>query len=112
MIPAGQRRPTDPVSGQYVRMKDHDHTKRFKIWQMKNGSSFHFNIVDDNDQSHSMRPQRKHDSNDDGDCDSNTANGADIDEDIDDGGKQQRKQMQQQHSSAALKTNQQYPPTK
>ena len=46
------------------------------------------------------------------DCDSNSANDADIDEDIDDGGKEQRKQMQQQHSSAALKTNQQYPPTK
>ena len=59
-----------------------------------------------------MRPQRIHHSNDDGDCDSNSANDADIDEDIDDGGKQQRKQMQQQHSSAALKTNQPYSPTK
>ena len=32
------------------------------------------------------------------DCDSNSANDADIDDDIDDGGKQQRKQMQQQRS--------------
>ena len=51
-----------------------------------------------------MRPQRIHHSNDDGDCDSNSANDADVDDDNDDGGKQQRKQMQQQHSSPATKT--------
>ena len=71
---------------------------------MKNRSSGHINTVDGNDLSHSMRPQRIHHSNDDGDCDSNSANDADIDDDIDDGGKQQRKQMQQQHSSPATKT--------
>ena len=59
-----------------------------------------------------MRPQRIHHSDDDGDCDSNSAIDADVDDDNDDGGKQQRKQMQQQHSSAALENNQQYPPTK
>ena len=39
------------------------------------------------------------------DCDSSSANDADIDDDIDDGGKQQRKQMQQQHSSPGTKTS-------
>ena len=72
--------------------------------QMKNRSSCHLNIVDGNDQSHSMRPQRIHHSDDDGDCDSNSANDADVDDDSDDGGKQQRKQVQQQHSSPATKT--------
>ena len=51
-----------------------------------------------------MRPQRIHHSDDDGDCDSNSANDADVDDDSDDGGKQQRKQVQQQHSSPATKT--------
>ena len=69
-----------------------------------NGSPCHINIVDRNDHSHSMRPQRIHHSDDDGDCDSNSANDADVDDDNDDGGKQQRKQMQQQHSSPATKT--------
>ena len=50
----------------------------------------HINIVDRNDHSHSMRPQRIHHSDDDGDCDSNSANDADVEDDSDDGGKQQR----------------------
>ena len=62
------------------------------------------NIVDSNDHSHTMRPQRIHHSEDDGDCDSNSANDAVVDDDSDDGGKQQRKQVQQQHSSPASKT--------
>ena len=40
-------------------------------------------------------------SDDDGHCDSNSANDADVDDDNDDGGKQQRRQMPQQHSSTA-----------
>ena len=71
---------------------------------INNKSPCHINIVDRNDHSHSMRPQRIHHSDDDGDCDSNSANDADVDDDNDDGGKQQRKQMQQQHSSPATKT--------
>ena len=51
-----------------------------------------------------MSPATKTAATDDGDCDSNSANDADVDDDNDDGGKQQRKQMQQQHSSAAIKT--------
>ena len=73
---------------------------------MKNRSCGHINTVDDNDLSHSMRPQRIHHSNDDGDCDSNSANDADIDDYMDDGGQQQRKQMRQQHSSPATQSNQ------
>ena len=54
---------------------------------------FHVNTVDRNDNSHSMRAQRIHHSDDDGDCDSNSANDADVDDDSDDGGQQQRKQV-------------------
>ena len=61
---------------------------------MKNRSCGHINTVDDNDLSHSMRPQRIHHSDDDGDCDSNSANDADVDDNSDDGGKQQRKQVE------------------
>ena len=49
-----------------------------------NGSSCHINIVDRNDHSHSMRPQRIHHSDDDGDCDSCCAIDADVDDDSDD----------------------------
>ena len=51
---------------------------------------FHINIFERNDHSHSMRAQRIHHSNDDGDCDINSANDADVDHDNDDSGKQQR----------------------
>ena len=51
-------------------------------------------------------PQRRHHSNDDGDCDSNSANDAEIDDDIDDGGMQQRKEMRQKHCSPDTQTNQ------
>ena len=75
------------------------------MWQKENnGSPCHINIVDRNDHSHSMRPQRIHHSDDDGHCDSSSANDADVDNSKNDGGKQQRKTMQQQHSSAAIKT--------
>ena len=50
-----------------------------------------------------MRAQRIHDSGDDGNCDSNSANDSDVDDDNDGGGKQQRKQMQQKDSSPATK---------
>ena len=73
---------------------------------MKTRCSGHINTVDGNDLSHSMRPQRIHHSNDDGDCDSNSANDADIDDDIDDGGMQQRKEMRQKHCSSDTQTNQ------
>ena len=51
---------------------------------------FHINTVERNDWRHRMRAQRIHHSNDDGDCDSNSANDADVDHDNDDSGKQQR----------------------
>ena len=56
-------------------------------------SPSHINIVDRNDHSHSMRPQRIHHRDHDDDCDSNSAIDANVDDDNDDGGKQQRKQM-------------------
>ena len=43
-----------------------------------------------------MRPQRKHHRNDNGDCDSSSANDVDIDDYMEDGGQQQRKQMREQ----------------
>ena len=49
---------------------------------------FLINTVKRNDHSHSMRAQQIHHSNDDGDCDSNSANDSDVDDDNDDGGKQ------------------------
>ena len=53
-----------------------------------------------------MRSQRRHHSNDDGYCGSNSVNVADTDENIDDGGMQQRKKMRQQHSNPAKQTHQ------
>ena len=76
-----------------------------EVGKENKGSPCHINIVDSNDHSHSMRPQRIHHSEDDGDCDSNSANDADVDDDSDDGGKQQRKQVQQQHSMPGRKTH-------
>ena len=51
-----------------------------------------------------MRAQRIHDSGDDGNCDSNSANDSDVEDDNDDCGKQQRNQMQHQHNSPDTKT--------
>ena len=51
---------------------------------------FHINTVEHHDHSHSMRALRIHHSNDDGDCDRNSANDAVVDLDSDDSGKQQR----------------------
>ena len=51
-----------------------------------------------------MRPQRIQPSDDDGDCDSNSADDADVDDNNDDSGKQQHKQTPQQHSSTATYT--------
>ena len=70
------------------------------MWQMQ--KSCHLNMVDDTDQSHSMRPQRKHDSHEDGDCDSNSANDADVEDNSNDGGKHESKQLQQQQSSTSI----------
>ena len=51
-----------------------------------------------------MRAQRIHDSGDDGNCDSNSANNSDVEDDNDDCGTQQRNQMQHQHNSPVTKT--------
>ena len=42
--------------------------------------------------------QQKSDCDEDGDCDSNSANDVDVEDNSDDGGKHERKQLQQQQS--------------
>ena len=51
-----------------------------------------------------MRAQRIHDSGDDGNRDSNSANNSDVEDDNDDCGTQQRNQMQHQRNSPDTKT--------
>ena len=49
-----------------------------------------------------MRPQRKYDCVEDGDCNSNSANDADVEDNSNDGGKHESKQLQQQQSSTSI----------
>ena len=71
---------------------------------INNESLCHINILHRNDHSRRMRRQRIHPSDDDGECDSNSAEDSDVDDDTDDSGKQQRRQTAQQHSSTATYT--------
>lgn len=81
-----------PVSEESADECDVRSSLRQKIL-INNECPCHINIVDRNDHSHSMRPQRIHHRDHDGDYDSNSAIDADVDDDNADGSKQQRKQM-------------------
>ena len=49
-----------------------------------------------------MRRQQKYDCDEDGDCDSDSANDVDVEDNSDDGGKHERRLLQQQQSSTSI----------
>ena len=65
----------------------------------------HINIVNNNDHMHTMLTQRIHHSDDDADCDSNSANGAGVDDHSDDGGDSSGSRCNSSTAAQPLKLN-------